>query len=315
MRVASLLPSATEMIHFADAADALVGVTHECDYPPGVEKLPKLTSTSIDSHNMTSAEIDAAIGARLTDEGSIYALDAKLLRELAPDLVVTQGLCDVCAVSMDLVEKAVSGLSERPQVISLNPTSLGDVLDDTARLGNVLGRGEEVATRIAALRERLDRVGEAVSGLARPRVACIEWLDPPFSAGHWVPEMVRLAGGEEVLATPGERSARLTWDEVLEADPDLLVLMPCGFDAARAVEEARRLPELPGWPDLRAARGGRVWAVDANSYFSRPAPRLVEGIEVLARILHPGVLGDEPETPEAVRLAGLYPAASGRRVR
>ncbi len=315
MRVASLLPGATEMVHFAGAADALVGVTHECDYPPGVEKLPKLTSTPVDSSNLTSAEIDAAINARLTDEGSIYALDGELLRELDPDLVVTQGLCDVCAVSMDLVEKAVSGFAERPGIISLNPASLDDVLADTLKLGGVLGRGEEAEERVAALKKRLDRVEESVSGLARPRVACIEWLDPPFSAGHWVPEMVRLAGGEEVFAGPGERSARLTWDEVLEADPDFLILTPCGFDVARAVEEARRLPELPGWADLRAVRGGRVWAADANSYFSRPAPRLVEGVEVLARILHPGVLGDEPETPKAARFAGPHPAASRRRIR
>ena len=298
MRVASLLPSATEMVHFCGAGGALVGVTHECDYPPGVEKLPHLTSSKIDQH-MSSAEIDAAIAGHLTDTGSIYALDARLLEELAPDLIITQGLCDVCAVSTGLVEEAASGL--RTRIFSLNPTSLREVLDDTVAVGEVLGYGEDAREKVAALVERLARVEEAVAGLPRHRVCCIEWLDPPFSAGHWVPEMVRIAGGEEVLAGPGEPSARLSWEEVYEAAPEVLVLMPCGFDARRTVEEARRvLPRVSG-PDLPAVRDGRVWTVDANSYFSRPAPRLVEGVELLAHILHPEAFPEAPAV--AARLA------------
>ena len=191
------------MVHFVGAGDALVGVTHECDHPPGVEALPRLTSTRLDHADMTSAEIDAAIGRLLTDDGSVYALDAELLTDLAPDLVVTQGLCDVCAVSADLVERAASALESEPEVLSLNPTSLHEVLDDTVRVGEALGRGGEARAKIATLEERLARVEEAVSGLPRPRVGCIEWLDPPFSAGHWVPEMVRLAGGEELFARAG----------------------------------------------------------------------------------------------------------------
>src|SRR5215211_5749603 len=287
MRVASLLPSATEMVHFAGAGDALIGVTHECDYPIGVEKLPNLTSSKI-GHDMTSAEIDAAVEKHLTDTGSIYALDARLLERLAPDLIITQGLCDVCAVSMDLVEEAVAGLKHEPGVLSLNPTSLRDVLDDAIRVGEALGRGDETREKVAALEVRLARVEETVAGLPRPRVGSIEWLDPPFSAGHWVPEMVRIAGGEELFARAGEPSARLTWEEVFEAAPEVIVLMPCGFGTGRAVEEARRvLPEPSGWKDLPAVREERVWAVDANSYFSRPAPRLVGGVEILGRILHP----------------------------
>ncbi|HEV3477754.1 MAG TPA: ABC transporter substrate-binding protein, partial [Rubrobacteraceae bacterium] len=200
MRVASLLPSATEMVHFCGAGDALVGVTHECDYPDGVEKLPHLTSSRIDGHDMTSAEIDAAVEEHLTEAGSIYALDARLLAELAPDLIVTQSLCDVCAVSMDLLGDALARLNYEPEVISLNPTSLREVLDDTVRIGEVLGNGEETRAKVAALEERLARVEEIVAGLPRPRVGCIEWLDPPFSAGHWVPEMVGIAGGVEILA-------------------------------------------------------------------------------------------------------------------
>ena len=295
MRVASLLPSATEMVHFCGAGEALVGVTHECDYPDGVEKLPHLTSSRIEGHDMTSAEIDAAVEEHLTEAGSIYALDARLLAELAPDLIVTQSLCDVCAVSMDLLGDALARLNYEPEVISLNPTSLREVLDDTVRIGEALGHGEETRAKVAALEERLARVEEIVAGLPSPRVGCIEWLDPPFSAGHWVPEMVGIAGGVEILASPGKPSARLGWEEVYEAAPEVLILMPCGFDARRTVEEARRvLPDLTGWSRLPAVGEGRVWAVDANSYFSRPAPRLVDGAEILARILHPEVFG-EPE--------------------
>jgi iron complex transport system substrate-binding protein len=296
VRVASLLPGATEMVHFAGAGDALVGVTHECDYPAGVEKLPKVTSSEIEGHTMTSAEIDAAVERRMTDTGSLYALDAGLLEDLGPDLILTQGLCDVCAVSTSLVERAVAGMKDEPEILSLNPTSLRDVLDDTLRIGEVLGRGDETREKVAALERRLADVEQTVAGLPRPRVGCIEWLDPPFSAGHWVPEMVGVAGGEELFARPGERSVRLSWDEVFEAAPEVIVLMPCGFDANRAVEEARRvLPGLPDWGELPAVKEGQVWAVDANSHFSRPAPRLVEGVEILARILHPEASLGEPE--------------------
>jgi iron complex transport system substrate-binding protein len=296
VRVASLLPGATEMVHFAGAGDALVGVTHECDYPTGVERLPKVTSSEIEGHTMTSAEIDAAVERRMTDTGSLYALDAGLLEDLGPDLILTQGLCDVCAVSTSLVERAVAGMKGEPEILTLNPTSLRDVLDDTLRIGEALGRGNETREKVAALQGRLADVEQAVAGLPRPRVGCIEWLDPPFSAGHWVPEMVGVAGGEELFARPGERSVRLSWDEVFEAAPEVIVLMPCGFDANRAVEEARRvLPGLPDWGELPAVKEGQVWAVDANSHFSRPAPRLVEGVEILARILHPEASLGEPE--------------------
>ena len=302
MRVASLLPSATELLAFVGALDTLVGVSHECDYPAGVEKLPKLTRPPIYSHSMTSAEIDAAIGRHLSETGSLYALDAHLLEDLKPDLVLTQGLCDVCAVSLSVVQDAVSSLSLTPRVLSMNPTTLDDVLACAVDVGEAVGRGTAARESVAALRGRLSRVEEAVEGLPRPRVGAIEWLDPPFSAGHWVPEMVRLAGGDEMFAGEGERSARLLWEDVFAADPEVLVLMPCGFDAARALREARALPGLEGWDDLSAVRSGRVWAVDANSFFSRPAPRLVEGVEILAHLLHPEAFPDAPAPAEAARL-------------
>jgi iron complex transport system substrate-binding protein len=289
------------MVHFAGAAESLVGVTHECDHPPGVEGLPKLTSSRIDS-TLSGAEIDAEVNRLVTDDESIYALDVDLLESLVPDLVITQGLCDVCAVSTSLVEEAIAGLGSRPELLVLNPTSLEDVLQDSVRIGDALGHGREARENVALLRNRLDEVERAVAGLARPHVGCIEWLDPLFSAGHWVPEMVRLAGGRELFAGPGERSVRLDWDTVFEAAPEVLVLMPCGFDAARAAEEAEVLPKVPGWSNLPAVRDGRVWAVDANSFFSRPAPRLVEGVEILGRLLHPEAFPGRPEGSVASRL-------------
>ena len=208
MRVVSLLPSATEMVHFAGAADWLVGVTHECDHPPGVGRLPKLTSSRIDPA-LSGAEVDAEVNRLVTDDESIYALDVDLLEGLAPDLVITQGLCDVCAVSTGIVEEAVSGLRNRPELLVLNPTSLEDVLGDSVRIGEALGRGERARENVALLRSRLEEIQSAVAGLARPGVGCIEWLDPPVSAGHWVPEMVRIAGGGELFAGPGGRSLTL----------------------------------------------------------------------------------------------------------
>jgi iron complex transport system substrate-binding protein len=290
------------MVHFAGAGDKLVGVTHECDYPPGVENLPHLTSSLIDGA-MSSAEIDAVVGKHLTDDDSIYALDAELLEALTPDLIVTQGLCEVCSVSLNLVERVAVGLGVQPDIFSTDPTSIREVLDDTIEVGKVVGREDETRQKVAGLEKRLARVERAVAGLERPRVGCIEWLDPPFSAGHWVPEMVRLAGGEELFAGPGERSARLTWEEVWEADPEVLVLMPCGFDTERALQEARALTEIPGWTESSAVRSGNVWVVDANSYFSRPAPRLVRGVEILGHILHPETFSDAPDPAEAVRLS------------
>ncbi|QIN77633.1 ABC transporter substrate-binding protein [Rubrobacter marinus] len=310
MRVVSLLPSATELLSFVGASEELVGVSHECDYPAGVEALPKLTRPPIDHHAMTSAEIDAAIGRHLSETGSLYALDAELLEELKPDLILTQGLCDVCAVSLDVVREAATGLSTNPRVLSMNPTTLGEVLACAVEVGDAVGRGSAARESVAALGERLVRVREAVEGLPRPRVGAIEWLDPPFSAGHWVPEMVRLAGGEDLFAREGEPSARLRWGDVFAAEPEVLVLMPCGFDKERALLEARPLPRLEGWSGVPAVRSGRVWAVDGNSFFSRPAPRLVEGVEILARLLHPEAFAGPPPATAARRLDPSLPEAA-----
>ncbi|BBL80572.1 cobalamin-binding protein [Rubrobacter xylanophilus] len=301
MRTVSLLPAATEMVCLAGAREALVGVTHECDHPPEVRSLPRLTSSGIDHHGMTSAEVDAAVRS-LTDGSSLYSLDAALLRRLEPDLVITQGLCEVCAVSPGVVERAISGLPRRPEVLSLDPSSLEEVLSDTVRVGEALGRGREARRKTEEFRRRLRRVARAVAGRPRPRVACLEWLDPPYSAGHWVPEMVGLAGGEPLFAAPGEPSRRMGWEEVAGAAPEAIVLMPCGFDVRRTLQEAGLLARMPGWEEIPAVREGRVWAVDANAYFSRPGPRLVRGVELLAALLHPEAPVPVPRPDEAARL-------------
>lgn len=292
------------MIHFAAGdVESLVGVTHECDFPPGVEKLPRLTSSKIDHETMTSRQIDEAVG-EMSDAGSLYALDAALLEELRPDLVLTQGLCEVCAVSEGVVKEAVSRLTDRPELLTLNPTSIAAVLEDSLRIARALGTETATSEKVAGLRQRLDLVEESVAGRGRVRVACIEWLDPPFSAGHWVPEMVRLAGGEDVLAAPGEVSRRMTWDEISSAEPEFMILMPCGFGVERAMEEVAALENAAAYRELAAVKGGKVWVVDANSHFSRPAPRLVDGVEIMAKILHPEAFADEPEKSSAVHIPG-----------
>ncbi|TCJ20657.1 cobalamin-binding protein [Rubrobacter taiwanensis] len=302
-RVASLLPSATELVHFVGATGSLVGVTHECDYPPGVRSLPRLTASAIDHSKMTSAEIDASVSGHLTDADSLYTLNVELLGRLRPDLILTQGLCEVCSVSMNVVQRAIGELDSEPEVISLDPYSLEEVLQTAITVGRALGREDLARGRVAELKGRVARVREAASGAKRPRVACIEWLDPPFAAGHWVPEMVQMAGGSEVLGKPNTDSFRVSWEDVAAAEPEVIVLMPCGFNVERTLREAHLLRELPGWSDIPAVRGGRVWAVEANSYFSRPAPRLVEGIEILASIIHPELFPGPPSEEVAVRVA------------
>jgi iron complex transport system substrate-binding protein len=301
-RVASLLPSATELVHFVYATESLVGVTHECDYPAGVKNLPHFTASAVDHSRMTSAEIDASVSGYLTDENSIYNLDVELLRKLEPDLILTQGLCEVCSVSMDVVQRAVLELDHHPEVISLDPYSLEEVLRSAVTVGKALDRADLARERVAELEDRLRRVEEAVADVPAPRVACIEWLDPPFAAGHWVPEMVEIAGGAEVLGRPNEDSFRMSWEDVVEAQPEVIVLMPCGFDVERTLQEVHVLREVPGWDEIPAVKAGRVWAVEANSYFSRPAPRLVDGVEILAAILHPDLFPEPPEERVAVRL-------------
>ena len=285
MRIVSLVPNGTEILFALGAGDLVVGVSHECDFPPEAKTRPILTGSAL-TPGMSAAEVDQAVSSQVGSGLSLYTLDEARIAELAPDIIVTQQLCPVCAVSTEQVDGAVRPLPHCPELVSLDPTSLADVFADIHRVGEVTGRTAEAAALLRGLQERLDAVRARVADRPRPRVVALEWLDPPFAGGHWVPEMVEIAGGIDALARPGDHSRRLTWDDVHAADPDHLVIMPCGFDEAGAREQIRSIAGNPDWHELRAVRAGRVHPVDANGCFSRPGPRLVDGIERLAEILH-----------------------------
>ncbi len=289
MRIVSLLPSTTEIAFALGLGDDVVAVTHECDYPPEVRRRPVITSSALDHSAASSEEIDAAVRGQLRDNLSIYRLDTALLAELSPDLILTQALCEVCAVSFELVERAVAEVGGEPTVLSLEPTDLDGILGSILAVGNATGRREQAFALVAELRARVERVRAVAAALPqRPRVACLEWYDPPFGPGHWLPELVEIAGGRPGLGQAGEPSRRIQWGEVIAFAPEVIILTPCGFDLERAVSEAEAiLPHRPGWSALPAVRAGRVYAVDGNSFFSRPGPRIVDSLELLARLIHP----------------------------
>jgi iron complex transport system substrate-binding protein len=281
MRIASLVPSATEALFALGLGDRVVAVTHECDWPPEAAHLPHLTRTVIPA-GLSAAEIDRVVRDTVGAGRPLYELDAERLAALRPNLIVTQAVCEVCAVSYDDVIAVAATLPGRPRVVSLDPLTLDDVLEDLVRLGEAAG--EPAAGRRARddARARLDAIAQAVAGAERPRVLAIEWLDPPFVAGHWVPEMIALAGGVDAAGQAGERSRTADWSEFEGARPDVVLAMPCGYDAERSAEEARTYAAR-----LAGLGAKRVVAVDASAYFSRPGPRLVTGVELLASILHP----------------------------
>jgi iron complex transport system substrate-binding protein len=281
VRIASLVPSATEMLFALGLGPSVVAVTHECDYPPPASDLPHVTRSVI-PEDLPAAEIDRQVRERTGRGEAIYELDEDELHHLEPDLIVTQAVCEVCAVSFDDVRAVAERIESQPRVLSLDPSTLGEVLGDIRRLAEAAGAPEAGERLLADAADRIDRVKEAVSGAERPRVAALEWLDPPYVGGHWVPQMVDLAGGDDVLGFPGERSRVATWEEIAAARPEIVVSMPCGYDSERAAQEARTYSEQLGELGAR-----EVFSVDASSYFSRPGPRLVEGLELLARLLHP----------------------------
>jgi iron complex transport system substrate-binding protein len=301
-RIVSLLPSATEIVCALGLADNLVGVTHECDYPPEVVGKPVLTASRVSHQTMTSREIDHAVRTQLDGHGSIYDLDEKLLRELDPDLILTQELCDVCAVSYEMVERAARTFDADLKVVSLEPNTLQDIFANVRTVGSLTGRDAEAVRLVAELSTRLDALALALTEVrTRPRTLLLEWLEPPFLPGHWVPEQIAFAGGEASFGRAGADSTTTTAEEIRAYDPEKIVLAPCGYykeDTLRALADAR-LPD--GWHELAAVRAGEVWAVDATSYFSRPGPRVVRGAEILARVLHPDTFG-APEEHEAVRV-------------
>lgn len=296
MRIVSLVPSATELL-FALGLDAeVIAVTHECDHPPAARERPKVTRDALPP-GLTSGQIDAAVRARTQHGEAIYELDEQALHRLQPDLIVTQALCAVCAVSYDDVVAVAERLESRPRVISLDPHTLGEVLGDVRTLAEATSRRDAGVDLIADASARIDRVRLAVRDRRPLKVAALEWLDPLYVAGHWTPQLIEYAGGFDVLGLAGEPSERRGWDEVATAEPDVVVVMPCGYDAPRAHEEALKFRDR-----LAALGAGEVVAVDASAYFSRPGPRLVDGLELLAHVLHPDAVPTAPSEPLTVEL-------------
>ena len=287
MRVCSLLPSATEIVFALGMGDSLVGVTHECDYPPEALHLPKVTRSRIPPE-MTSAQIDAAVSSTLETAGTLYELDVARLEQLRPDLILTQRLCDVCAVSFDRVQEAVSSLPSRPAVMNLEPHSLGDILGNIRAVGMALDREASAESVVAGLRRRIEAVRRKTRDVpSRPRVVCLEWVNPPYCGGHWMKELVEIAGGQDDLAAADRPSCRIEWRRVLEFSPEVIVLTCCGFGLERVLKEGEILAGYDGFPGLPAARSGRTFATDGSAYFSRPGPRIVDSLEILAHLIHP----------------------------
>ena len=300
-RIVSFLPSATEMAFALGLGDQLVGITHECDYPPEVEGKPVVVSNVLPIEKMSQPEIDVAVTQRMRDGLSLYQVDEKLLQELAPDIIMTQDLCQVCAPSGNEVTQALNLLPKKPQILWLTPRSLEEIFDNLRELGQATGRLKEAEELIAAGRGRLEKLASVTRTLSqRPRVSCLEWLDPVYCSGHWMPEMVEIAGGIDALARKGTDSVRIPWDDVLKWKPEVLIVTPCGFNLDKVIEQTPQLFGYPGWSELPAVRNGRVYAVDANSYFARPGPRVVDGTELLAHLIHPELFRWEG-SPEAFR--------------
>jgi iron complex transport system substrate-binding protein len=304
MRIASLVPSSTEMLFALGLGDSVVAVTHECDYPAGVEQLPHLTRSVIPP-GLDQAEIDEAVRERTRNGESLYELDEDTLDELDVNLIVTQAVCEVCAVSFEDVRAVAERLPSKPEVISLDPSTLGEVLADIPRLAEAAGVPEAGEQLVAELGERLEAVERAVEDAARPRVAALEWLDPIYIGGHWVPQMIELAGGEDALGQPGEKSRTAEWAEVEGMAPDVVISMPCGYYAEQAAAETIRWRRHLGLVGPRA-----VHAVDAAAYFSRPGPRLVDGVELLGHLLHPELV-PAPPTRRSIELDLERPAPVG----
>ncbi len=309
-RIVSLLPSATEIVCALGLESSLVGVTHECDYPPSVMSKPKLTASRISHETMTSAEIDHAVRTQLDGHGSIYNLDEEQLRALKPDLILTQELCEVCAVSYKTVAQAARLFEGEVNVVSLEPNTVADIFDNIVTIGALTGRDEEAAALLSSFATRFDKLSAPLKCASTlPRTLMLEWLEPPFAPGHWVPEQVAIAGGDHAFGRAGEKSLTTDAAAIRDYAPEIIVLIPCGYykeDILRALAQAR-LPA--GWHDLPAVKRGEVWAVDATSYFSRPGPRVVDGAEILARIIHPEIFG-APDQQQAVRVAAELMVAS-----
>ena len=297
MRIVSLLPSATEIVCAIGLGDELVGVTHECDFPPGAVGKPIITRSVHDLTTASSREIHRLVTASIHGGSSLYILDEAALAAAEPDLILTQELCRVCAVSYREVNQVARAIDTEITVVSLEPTSIEGILNTIATVGAMTEAEDAALDLVESLRERLGAVEERVQarrdeGRRAPRVVPLEWLDPPFTAGHWVPEQIRRAGGWDLLGSDGDKSQQTTWDAVSEVDPEMLLLMPCGFHLAETIREWARTKRPPGYADISAVRRDQVFALDGSAYFSRPGPRVIDGIELLAEIFDPDTFVD-----------------------
>jgi iron complex transport system substrate-binding protein len=302
-RIVSFLPSSTEMLYAIGAGDQVTGVTHECKYPDDAKRKPKVINSSFDATRLTSREIDSKIGGLMKTGGNIYVINDQNLRNAKPDLIIAQGVCEVCAPFTKELDRASSVLGYNPELLVLDPHDLNDILISIMDVAEKVGRVSEGRKLVVSLQNRIDTVRRSIGEIIkrksansnnidnanniRPRIVCIEWIDPLFTAGHWIPQMVEIAGGTNGLSTVGQPSRRMYIDEILEYNPDKIILMPCGFDLERTSKEVKALEKSDKWKSLQAVQRDEVYAVDANSYFSKPGPRTVTGIEILAKIFYP----------------------------
>ena len=304
VRIVSLLPSATEIVYALDLQDDLHGVTYACDFPTAAADKPVVVTSRIQDAT-ASEEIDQRVKDSLISDYGIYVLQMEALEDARPDLVLTQALCEVCAVPSQQVHQALENLPHNPEVLSLDPHSLEDVIADVKTVGKAAGVEDRAIRLASSLKKRRDRVVSlGATADTRPRVVCLEWLDPLMVGGHWVPEMVGLAGGVDCFGKPGQPSFTVEWKQIVEAQPDMIIAMPCGFDVRRGLSEIKLLTEKAGWDELPAAKNGSLFVVDANSYFSRSGPRLVDGLEITAEILHPELFNGLVPLNGAFRIFG-----------
>jgi iron complex transport system substrate-binding protein len=307
MRICSFLPSTTEIVCALGLGDNLVGVTHECDYPPEVRDKSKVIMSFINPDELSSREIDDLIIKNRNEGKNTYLIDIGALKDANPDVILTQGLCDVCAVSGDEVVEAVKALGRSPDIISLEPSTIEEILDSILTVGYATKTKDRAEELVGKLRSRIDRIGSLFSSERdRPRVFCMEWLDPPYAAGHWIPEMVELAGAVNGIGKPGEPSLKVSWDDILNFAPQFVVLMPCGFNIEDTLNEIDVVTSNKYWNQMPASRRGHAYLVDANSYFSRSGPRIVDGLEILAKIIHPEACEFELPNNSVLNLRNHY---------
>lgn len=287
-RLISFLPAATEMVFALGAGDNLAGVSHECDFPPAARTKPVVVKPALPFDAMTLSEIDSAVAQRIGSGQSLYEVDERLLREIAPTHILTQELCQVCAPSGNEITRALAALPVKPQILWFSPHGIEEIFGNVRELGAAIGLTVKAEAWITEARARLQKVAEkAKTASRRPRVFCLEWIDPYYCCGHWVPEVVEMAGGKDALGRKSKDSVRISWADIERWSPEIVIVSPCGFDTEKAVHQAEQLLKQPGWGDLPAARNDRVYAVDANAYFARPGPRVLDGVELLAHLFHP----------------------------